>query len=115
MIHIDIMKHLGHIKIQDNKIVFVYPKLPKPDWSLTLKMVLRNGGEEDDARMGYNVEIKAYNASKRKVEVSNVKRIKWLYFFYFGDKVIMHPNYELKHNQPCEAEVNGKATIVKIL
>jgi len=66
------MIEIGHTEIKNNKIIFVYYKLPKPNWDSTLKMVLKNGGEKEDAKMGYNVEVKIYEASRREVEVKNV-------------------------------------------
>jgi len=107
------MKHLGHISIQDNKIIFVYYKLPEPykdDYIADGWIFLTQP---------YEKAIKEYNASKREVEVENYKKISDLYFMkHKNGTTIIYPDidYELKNGTKCEAEVeNGIATIVKIL
>ena len=90
----------GHIEIQDNKVIFVYHELKKPK------------REEHYTQIEFEKAVNEYKASKREVEVRDVP-------INITDKVcfIQLRNRErcVKHNQPCEAEVNGKAVITKIL
>ncbi len=95
----------GHIEI-GKELRFVYYESEKPESKCGCMT----------CSVRYREAFIKYEASKRSVEVSNVKKIKWLCFFYFGNTVVMHPDYELKHNQKCEAEITGETvTITKIL
>ncbi len=97
------MKHLGHIHITGKELRFVYHELEKPNQ--------------------YSIEkyVELYNASKREVEMSNVhKQIKQIYeiedYWIFTGDIYSIVGKRVKHNQPCEAEVeNGIAMILKIL
>jgi len=111
------MTKQGHIEIMDNEVIFVYHELPEPERNNYYGHGLIDFETVPVFKeLAYNKAMKEYEASKRSVKVSNVRQIKWLYFFYFGNKVIMHPDYEVKHNQPCEAEIeNDKAKITKII
>ena len=96
----------GHIRIIDNEVIFEYYELEKPE------LICRCSGCLEI----YEKRIVTYEASKRLIEVSNVKRIHWLYFFYFGSTIVMHPDYELKDGQACKAEIIGKtATITELI
>jgi len=103
----------GHIRIGIDKLIYFEPDgLDKPDEH---DYVYGFGGYLHRDKKKYNKAMKAYEASKQLVEVENVKQIQWLYFFYFGSKVIMHPDYELKNNQPCTAKItDNKATIISL-
>lgn len=102
------MKQTGHIEIKDNKVVFVYYELKKPDLDDYTK----------DSTWGYaeyNEDLDKYQASKREVEISNVTKHADPYekvsFFFRSPEIIA-----LKNNQPCEAEVtDNKATIIELL
>jgi len=99
------MKHLGHIEITDKGIIFVYYELEKPE-----KDNFNCAGFFDE--FGFNLQMKLYLASRREVEMNDVSKIgnQWIL-----DSGYPFEPYPLKHNQPCQAEVNGKATILKIL
>jgi len=115
------MKHLGCIHIENNKVIFVFHELEKPNYKR----------EDILGEKWYIGAIQEYQASKREVEVKNVMTVyDWpdeiynpnddkIYGYYF---TLDKPNKEgntaigIEHNQPCEAEVtDNKATITKIL
>ena len=119
------MIKLGHIEIKDNKVIFVYYLMekPNPDDYFAGTHLFRKRSLEGDTE--------EYQASKREVEVNNVTII-----YEWPDK-IENPNDDkiygycidlpkpdekgntakmIKHNQPCKATIeNNKATILKIL
>ena len=98
------MKHLGHIEIQGNKIVFVYYKKKKPD-----QYDVRKYGESTSK---YFSDWKEYEASKREVEVENKYSISEI----LGYAHIQNVGTFLSNNQPCQAEITDKkATITKII
>ena len=117
---------IGYIQIKDNKVVFIYHKLEKPDPNSTHYFDYAT----PELCIEFKIAMKEYEASKREVEVDNVTTI------YEWPNEIDNPNDDkifgyafdlpkpdkqgntakmIKHNQPCEAEVNGKAVITKIL
>ena len=102
----------GKIVIKD-KVYFEYYELEKPE----NKDHSAYAAEDLLSLLAqfYKEAMKKYEASKQLIEVSNVKQISRLYFFYFGSKIIMHPNYELKDGTKVKAEITGdKATIVEL-
>lgn len=113
----------GKIKIKDNEIVFVYFELPEPKWidynDIGFSL------EQKALKGTYNQAMKEYEASKREVEVENIivvtdKKSKFLLKCYVNEndmrfKSKFFVGEFIKHNQPCEAEVNGKAMITKII
>jgi len=99
----------GHIEIVDNEFVFVYHELEKPNYN-------------DYGKVGYyQLDLEKYLASKRSVEVSNVlprllPRLNEQKVDIYYDVIFDRNNFEqIKNNQPCKAEVNGKATIVELI
>lgn len=113
------MKHLGHIRIKDNKVIFVYRELPVPRKDAyqiqQVGVVAGNIVETESFRERDFLEaMKEYNASKREVEVSNAEEPFCGYESCTYLK-IGKVKYVIKDNQPCEAEINGKAKIIKIL
>lgn len=98
----------GHIEI-GNKIYFVYYKLPKPEFECGCS----------PCSIRYRVKMNYYEASKQKIEVSNVSfdtlEEKWIYdcdgFFDFnfdGKRII--------NNQKCKAKIiNNKANIIELI
>jgi len=98
------MKHLGHIEIRGNKVIFVYHELPSPK---RRDFMMPNW---TDGLLRYKKAIKEYKASKREVEVENV-------FRDFDEWVLDVENQiiEARDGMSCEAEVNGKALITKII
>lgn len=95
------VKHLEHIEIKNDKVIFVYYELPKPKEPEWLDGVW--------AEIDYPELLKEYEASRREAEVENV-------FWDESVKLWMYDFIMVKHSQPCEAEViDGKATITKIL
>lgn len=105
------MIYSGNIKIEDNKIIFVYHELSKPRFNPN---IYKFGNEHDEI---IKKEWEEHLASKREAKVSNV-----LYYDKKGE-IEIAISFEkrekpifVKHNQPCEAEVeDGKAMITKIL
>jgi len=99
----------GKIVIKE-KVYFEYYELDKPACLAYEELYnIRLDSEY------YNEIIKEYEASKQIVEVSNIKKVSYLYFFYFGDTVIMHPDYQLKNNTFCKAKVkDNKAVIIEL-
>ena len=105
----------GHIKIKNNEIIFVYHELEKPQLT---KEDYFEPDKNYQISKEYNKKLKEYEASKREAKVSNVilKNINMGFWIENSLKVMVGIEIELKHNQPCEAEIeNGIATITKIL
>lgn len=102
------MKKLGHIKITE-KVKFVYHELEKPD---TLVYEQTKDFYFDNAY--YKEVIKAYEASKKTVEVSNYNQINRLFLKTAHIDINKHLK-TISDNQPCEAEVTDKALITKLL
>ena len=105
----------GYIEITD-KVRFVYYELKKPDLDNFKKHPVWAYAEYDKA-------LKAYEASKRSVEVINkiqslkTKKIRWIWLLNADNNWT-----RFKDNQPCrgkiennKAEVNGKAEIIELL
>jgi len=101
----------GHIRLIEGKVKFEYFELPHPDDNYA-SLVIPNA----KVKASHKKAMKAYEASKRLVEVSNVKRRK---SGFGGDAYFLYNSKELTdtlliNNQPCKAEVNGKATIIEL-
>ena len=100
----------GYIEITD-KVRFVYYELKKPDLDNFKKHPVWAYAEYDKA-------LKAYEASKRTIEVSNAKKCE--NNDKNGDVVCVifidtFEDYFVKNNQPCKAKVNSKAEIIELL
>ncbi|MBA7627105.1 hypothetical protein ES703_34567 [subsurface metagenome] len=102
----------GHIKIKDNKIIFVYHELDKPNEDHYFEG--RNYVKKTNITL--DEAMKEYEASKRSVKMGNIDSV------FHGDGgsfcyiIIDKIKYSFKHNQSCEAEITGnKAMITKII
>lgn len=119
------MKHLGHIEIKSDEVIFVYHELEKPK----IKTPKENLQQEDDISLEkikklckkvqeeYEKDIIEYEASKREAKVDNVILQNTEMFFWIedGNKIMIGIAIELKNKQSCEAKIkNHKAIITKI-
>ncbi len=106
----------GHIRIT-GKVYFEYYELEKPD----KKDYYRHGFIDFETvpifqELAYNKAMEEYEASKRLVEVSNVKKKrisemkKWVIMYYID----WMRKQRIYGNEPCKAKVNGTATIVEL-
>lgn len=128
------MNKAGKIKIRNNKIIFVYHELEKPE----SKSYYRHGFIDFETvpvfnELAYENAMKEYEASRRETKVKNEYIIiTFPIGFLSGDECIYlwieeHIDlgdlfksnklcFTIKNNQSCEAEVkNGVTTITKIL
>lgn len=106
------MKYLGYTEIRDNKVIFVYYELEKPNPFNGFYEVkpLKNS-----AKLGrFDEAMKEYEASKRSIKVSNElwsENNKDISGITVQGKV-----EQIKHNQLCEARVGKEiATIIRML
>jgi len=108
------MIRLGYIRLTD-KVYFEYCRFKKPDPN-NFKYWISSYFRENL----FTHDTQEYEASKQLIEVSNVNKIKkeW----YYDNIGIKCPNTDwtvskrkVLNNQPCKAEVNGTAKIIKLL
>ena len=102
----------GYIRIIGGKLIFEYYKLLEPDSYIADDYCL--------PEYKWKQQMKEYEASKRTVEVSNDYSI-----HRFGNAVHLSFKDEsgklidlitnIPDNQPCKAEVNGKAKIIELI
>lgn len=108
------MKHLGHIEIRDNKVIFVYYELEKPDidWYIVNSACFNRVDDFYKQAMG------EYEASKREVEIENASKSSFGYAnIFLKDKNSFYPKIiSVGNNQLCETKIkNNKTIIIKIL
>ena len=102
------MKKSGHIKLEDNKVIFVYHELIDPE---SLEFF------HDRNKRIQKFMLEEYEASKREVEVGN----KFVLSEVKPNAICIdiENSWTLKHllnNQFCEAEViDNNAKILKLL
>jgi len=98
------MTQLRHIEIEDDKVIFVYYEREEPK------------REDFHTERSYRDELEYYEASKRSVEVENINwKIKSETAIVIEKLEDRYP-IEIKHNQPCEAEIENRiALIIKII
>ena len=108
----------GYIRIKDQKVYFEYYELREPD-NDRLKFALIMGyGKYKRASEEYTRDFIKYKASKQLIEVTNVKKkriseMKTWVIMYYMDWMNKQRVY---NNQPCKAEVTGKAaTIIELI
>ena len=98
----------GRIRIIDGILKFEYYKLKKPEEPecFNSNSGLRSSQTQE---VIYNSQLDKYEASKRTIEVIN--------YYDLHEKVIriVDARCQFENNQPCKAEVNGKATIIELL
>ena len=92
----------GHIEITD-KVRFVYHEEEKPNKLYEWVKINKTFAEA----------MKAYEASKRTIEVSNVFWGDLSEEWFFEEQVLEQDI--VRNNQSCKAKVNGKAEIIELL
>ena len=107
----------GYIEITD-KVRFVYHEKEKPNkdefWNTLFSL------RKIFLKVCYSIAMKEYEASKQTIEVSNDS---YANCFNLDDDgkidsfwiIIKGTKNLLQNNQPCKAEVNGKATIIELI
>ena len=98
----------GCIEITD-KVRFVYHELPNPE----KKDYISNHYLVTNAK--YGKALNEYEASKRTIEVSNVKKVKTIWMYKYRCGYIKLAGKMVINNNPCKAEVNGTAKIIELL
>jgi len=109
------MNYLGYIEIKDNKVIFVYHELSKPDCGFNQITGVDLLHKRDILK--WNKAMEEYKASKQEAEVGNIIHDKYepLYEIEYFNSPYLFTKEDL-HNQPCEAEITkNKAIITKIL
>lgn len=99
----------GKIVIKD-KVYFEYCQLYKPD-KKDLKYYHNSILINNQLKIEYLKDMKAYEASKQLIEVSNICwRLDGIWTLSTNDE-----KFTVKNGTPCKAEVNGTAKIIELI
>lgn len=106
------MLRLGHIELRDSGVIFVYHELEKPQQNKYYSWGVKNGRASPIFdELTYDKALKEYNASRREAVVENAAETLKNNWKVFTDNGV----WTIWNSLKCEAEVNGKAEIIKIL